>query len=238
MVEFVEQPANGSGKISLRWSGARRIGRIREPPAVDPGQLPGPRDTAADEAAKITEGFGDTAGSVGRDDEADQLDVGNQPRCPLSGSGLRRPQPSQMRSGDQQHRCRRGPANQGPGVIRGSPTRRQGGQCRLTGAPVRTQNPELCHFRLGEGRELITSRRRRNATLRPTRPGELRRHGRRCRRPSRGRRTGHPRIGLLGHLVNLPMDRMSHRKAQHFRDHRWAGSGVGGADLWITPACG
>ena len=97
LIEVIEQSTNGSGKIDpgrvglvrARVGRAGRAAGIREPPPIDPGQLPALRNAAADEAGKIAKRSRNPAGRIGHDDQADHFDAGDEPGRPLPRSGLR-----------------------------------------------------------------------------------------------------------------------------------------------------
>jgi len=86
MTEIGDQPPDGPGEIDL--------GRLADPPAVDPGKLPGARHSAADHLGQVTQRLWHPAGRIGDHDQPDHLDVGNEAAGPLAGGRLRRSQAS------------------------------------------------------------------------------------------------------------------------------------------------
>jgi len=86
--EIGDQPPDRIGEVDP--------GRLADPPAVDPGQLPTARNSAANQLGKITQRLGNPARRIRDHDEPDHLDVRNEAAGPLLDGRLRRLQAPQV----------------------------------------------------------------------------------------------------------------------------------------------
>lgn len=174
---------------------SRRVG-VSQPPRVDPRHRPGPWKSAADELRELAQRPGQTAGSIGDDDQAQDLDVRHDARGPLRGGGLRCTQATHVRPRGEDDPC--GAPGPAAAAIRGlRRATRARGQPGST-PPLRRARPATTDRQVGPGRTRRAGRRdpgsERRAAAPPSRsaatPRSLSRPERRAPAPSAARATG------------------------------------------------